>query len=220
EARQVDKNLVWSGDVNTWKICTVSWKQVCTSYTEGGLDLKSLSNINTSLMLHLCWKLLSSKEQWTVMCRARFLKDGVPPMKLQHICFCIALLQLNCGTGCKVISWYSLIFLALNLFESCNNERSTQVQKIALAAIIHTRKDAGSKDCHGFVESSKLPMGVKANTYGSLVDNSTACGIVFRDFNANFIGGYAAKLEFSSVLDAEIMAIIMALKYAMNKGVD
>jgi hypothetical protein len=72
------RNFIWSGDVNTRKICTVSWKKICSPYSAGGLDLRSLSNINSSLLLHLCWKLLSSNDQWASMCRARFLKDDSP----------------------------------------------------------------------------------------------------------------------------------------------
>ncbi|PNY15137.1 hypothetical protein L195_g011827 [Trifolium pratense] len=72
------RNFVWSGDVSTLKICTVVWKQVCVPFNAGGLDLHPLSNINSSLMLHLCWKLVLSSEQWAVMCRARFLRDGLP----------------------------------------------------------------------------------------------------------------------------------------------
>ncbi|MCH80766.1 putative ribonuclease H protein, partial [Trifolium medium] len=72
------RNFVWSGDVTTRKICTVSWIRVCTPYSNGGLDLRALSNINASLMLLLCWKLCSNNEQWAVMCRARFLRDGAP----------------------------------------------------------------------------------------------------------------------------------------------
>jgi len=33
------KNFVWSGDIYTRKICTVSWKQVCLPWESGGLDM-------------------------------------------------------------------------------------------------------------------------------------------------------------------------------------
>ncbi|PNX77655.1 hypothetical protein L195_g015173 [Trifolium pratense] len=71
------RNFVWSGDINTKKICTVAWKKVCNPYAAGGLDLRPLSNINVSLMLLLCWKLLSSQDQWALLCRARYIKDGI-----------------------------------------------------------------------------------------------------------------------------------------------
>ncbi|GAU48881.1 hypothetical protein TSUD_406600 [Trifolium subterraneum] len=72
------RNFIWSGDVCTRKICTVTWSKICTSYDAGGLDLRSLAHINDSLMLHLCWNLFSSKDQWAELCRARFLKFCLP----------------------------------------------------------------------------------------------------------------------------------------------
>ncbi|GAU16933.1 hypothetical protein TSUD_36910 [Trifolium subterraneum] len=72
------RNFIWSGHVSTRKTCTVAWSMVCRPYDEGGLALRLVSHINDSLMLHLCWKLFSSKDHWAVMCRARFLKFGLP----------------------------------------------------------------------------------------------------------------------------------------------
>jgi hypothetical protein len=43
-------NFVWSGDINTKKICTFACKTVCTPYEVGGLDLRPLSKINDSLL--------------------------------------------------------------------------------------------------------------------------------------------------------------------------
>jgi len=39
------KKFIWSGDIYTRKICTVSWKQVCLPWHSGGLDL-SLKTLN------------------------------------------------------------------------------------------------------------------------------------------------------------------------------
>jgi hypothetical protein len=72
------RNFIWSGDINTKKICTVAWKKVCTTYDAGGLDLRPLDKINSSLMLQLCWKFLSSDEQWASLCRAKYLRHGKP----------------------------------------------------------------------------------------------------------------------------------------------
>ncbi|CAJ2653183.1 unnamed protein product [Trifolium pratense] len=59
---------------------------------------------------------------------------------------------------------------------------------------------------------------VKANTDGSLINNSAACGALFRDHTANFLGGFTSKLSFKSVLHAELMSIIFAMDLAHNKG--
>lgn len=60
----------------THKICTVSWNQVCRSYDACGLKLRSVSNINDSIMLHLCWNFMSINEHWEVMCTFQYLNDG------------------------------------------------------------------------------------------------------------------------------------------------
>ncbi|PNY13123.1 hypothetical protein L195_g009771 [Trifolium pratense] len=60
------------------QFCTVSWSKVCTSYEAGDLDLRPLANINSSLLLQLSWKFLSSDEQWATLCRAKYLKHGNP----------------------------------------------------------------------------------------------------------------------------------------------
>ncbi|KAK2432358.1 hypothetical protein QL285_017757 [Trifolium repens] len=50
----------------------------CRSYEEGGLNIRSLRQVNDSLMLQRCWQFYSSNEHWAIMCRARFLKWGQP----------------------------------------------------------------------------------------------------------------------------------------------
>jgi len=50
------KNFIWSGDIYTRKVCTVSWKVMCRSWAAGGLDINPTRLINESLILHLAWK--------------------------------------------------------------------------------------------------------------------------------------------------------------------
>ena len=59
------KNFIWSGDVNTRKLCTVSWKVMCLPWEAGGLDLKPTRLVNEALMLQLSWILVSEDSQWT-----------------------------------------------------------------------------------------------------------------------------------------------------------
>lgn len=40
--------MVWSGDIYTRKISSISWYQVCLPWDAGGLDLKSTRSINES----------------------------------------------------------------------------------------------------------------------------------------------------------------------------
>ncbi|GAU37051.1 hypothetical protein TSUD_207570 [Trifolium subterraneum] len=57
----------------------------------------------------------------------------------------------------------------------------------------------------------------KADTDGSFTHASAACGGIFRNHYANHLGSFAARLELSSVLRTEVMAI-MALEIAASKG--
>jgi len=75
------KNFIWSGDINTRKVCTVSWKIMCRSWAAGGLDIKPTHLINESLMLHLAWQFSAGTSNWAALLRQRFLKNGTP---LQH----------------------------------------------------------------------------------------------------------------------------------------
>jgi len=60
------------------KICTVAWRDVCKSREEGGLAVKDPSLVNKAFLLHLCWKMLTSQDQWAVTVRMRFMKNGKP----------------------------------------------------------------------------------------------------------------------------------------------
>jgi len=72
------KNFVWSGDIDTRKICTVSWSQVCRPWDAGGLDLKPTRAINEALLLHLSWKLFTQNSDCSKLVQTRFLSYGVP----------------------------------------------------------------------------------------------------------------------------------------------
>jgi len=71
-------NFIWSGDINTRKICTVAWSKVCLPWDVGGLDLKSTRHINDSLLLHFSWKLFTQNSQCSLLFQARFLSFGLP----------------------------------------------------------------------------------------------------------------------------------------------
>ncbi|XP_024632876.1 uncharacterized protein [Medicago truncatula] len=72
------KNFVWSGDISTRKVCTVSWNQVCLPWEFGGLDLKSTRTINSSLLLHRSWCLFTQDSQCSRLFQQRFLSYGLP----------------------------------------------------------------------------------------------------------------------------------------------
>jgi hypothetical protein len=66
------RNFIWSGDPDKRKLVTVSWKKLCRPFSQGGLNLRSLSSLNKASNLKLCWNLLNSHCSW-----ARILKERV-----------------------------------------------------------------------------------------------------------------------------------------------
>jgi len=75
------KNFIWSGDIGTRKVCTVSWKIMYRSWAAGGLDIEPTRLINESLILQLPWLFSSGDSQWAGLLRKHFIKNGTP---LQH----------------------------------------------------------------------------------------------------------------------------------------
>ncbi|PNX92042.1 ribonuclease H [Trifolium pratense] len=61
---------------------------------------------------------------------------------------------------------------------------------------------------------------MKVNTDGSFLENSSACGGIFRDHNGNHFGSFASKLPHFSVLHTEFMALILAFELAASHGWD
>ena len=59
---------------------------------------------------------------------------------------------------------------------------------------------------------------VKANTDGSVVNSTSSCGGLFRDFRGSFLGAFASNLREVSVFEAEIMGLMMAMEIAAHKN--
>jgi hypothetical protein len=53
---------------------TVSWHTVCSPINEGGLGIRSLSNLNKASNLKLFWELLNSDNQWAIFLRSRVMR--------------------------------------------------------------------------------------------------------------------------------------------------
>jgi hypothetical protein len=68
------RNFIWSGDVSKRKLVTVSWKKSCKPLSEGGLGIRSLSILNESTNIKLCWDLLNSKEDWALLLRSKVIR--------------------------------------------------------------------------------------------------------------------------------------------------
>jgi mannosylglycoprotein endo-beta-mannosidase len=70
------RNFIWSGDLDKRKLVTVSWKKLCRPLSQGGLNIRSLTQLNEASNLRLCWCLLNSQATWAILLRDRVLKKG------------------------------------------------------------------------------------------------------------------------------------------------
>jgi ribonuclease HI len=66
------RNFIWSGDIDKRKLVTVAWKKICRPYSQGGLNIRSLTKLNKATNLKLCWTVFNSQCSW-----AKLLKDRV-----------------------------------------------------------------------------------------------------------------------------------------------
>lgn len=104
--------------MNKKKVVIVAWHKVCSPYSEGGLRLRSLRQINDATVLKLCWEFYNSHTQWASLLRSRVVrKRGVvshhifssiwPGIKSQ-----ISVVEENCGwqlgNGADINFWTDL----------------------------------------------------------------------------------------------------------------
>ena len=69
------KNFIWSGDKEKRKLISVSWKKVCRLYVQGGLNLRSLINLNQATKLKFCWNLLNSNQPWALLMKDMVIRN-------------------------------------------------------------------------------------------------------------------------------------------------
>jgi hypothetical protein len=67
-------NFIWSGDVDKRKLVIISWKKVCRPYSQGGLNIRSLSNLNKASNLKLRWSFFNSKSSWAKLLQSRVVR--------------------------------------------------------------------------------------------------------------------------------------------------
>lgn len=61
ETEKSTRNFIWSGDIKTRKMVMVSWKNICTPYSNGRLGIRSLISLNEAANLKLCWDMMVNK---------------------------------------------------------------------------------------------------------------------------------------------------------------
>ncbi|KAK2661723.1 hypothetical protein Ddye_000297 [Dipteronia dyeriana] len=78
------RNFLWTGNIEKRKLITVSRKQCCLPYKDGGLGIKSLITLNKGFLKRFTWKFLSSENFAFHYMRTRYLKELSIP-RLQYI---------------------------------------------------------------------------------------------------------------------------------------
>ncbi|XP_026459018.1 uncharacterized protein LOC113359635 [Papaver somniferum] len=69
-----DRNFLWSGDGDgeIRKYTILSWKKVCTPYSEGGLGIQRLEVLNKALLMKLLWRIMNSDVEWASFIKAKY----------------------------------------------------------------------------------------------------------------------------------------------------
>lgn len=72
------RNFIWSGDIYSGKLVTVSWKKMGCPVEEGGVGLRCLRVLNEAAILKLSWEVMSYSQQWAALLKARFVRHNKP----------------------------------------------------------------------------------------------------------------------------------------------
>lgn len=62
-------NFIWVGCINSKKICTVSWKNLCQPYSNGGLGLRSLIILNDVANLQFLGDMINKHDDIAILLR-------------------------------------------------------------------------------------------------------------------------------------------------------
>ena len=109
---------------------------------------------------------------------------------------------------------HSLIAMSGNASTGkCLPSDSAFLEKFSIAS--HRRK---YKDIILVLWKSPSSPWLKVNTDGLVVDGLAACGGIFRDPLGTFLGAFTCNIGIASVFHAEILAFILAMKHAAQRG--
>ncbi|MCH83425.1 ribonuclease H protein [Trifolium medium] len=123
--------------------------------------------------------------------------------------------QVHCIALAAIIHTFHTIWMARNVIRFNNASITLHAAKMKIRTTVAEGYTAALKMSLILWKSTTIYW-INANTDGSVVEHSVACGCVFRDHMANFLGGFATKIPYSIVLHAELMAIILALEMAQG----
>ncbi|KAL6135028.1 hypothetical protein ACLB2K_067256 [Fragaria x ananassa] len=70
------RNFLWSGSIDARGVPLVAWKQCCSPLDEGGVGLKQLRVLNSSLLLKKACDVFTSVSDGCTLLRTRFWRNG------------------------------------------------------------------------------------------------------------------------------------------------
>ncbi|OVA16906.1 Reverse transcriptase zinc-binding domain [Macleaya cordata] len=74
EVEKMIHNFLWTSDCSKSKMITSAWHKVCRPMNEGGLGIRRLEWINKSLLMKMCWFVMTSQSQGAKFLRAKYTK--------------------------------------------------------------------------------------------------------------------------------------------------
>ncbi|KAL6141135.1 hypothetical protein ACLB2K_059426 [Fragaria x ananassa] len=70
------RNFLWSGSIDSRGVPLIAWKQCCSPLDEGGVGLKQLRVLISSLHLKKAWDVFTSVSDRSTLLRTRFWRNG------------------------------------------------------------------------------------------------------------------------------------------------
>ncbi|KAH9292951.1 hypothetical protein KI387_041863, partial [Taxus chinensis] len=72
---RIQKKNLWQGMEEKFKFHLVAWDKVCTPKSMGGLGIKNIEKMNEALIAKMGWRLLSEKQPWIDVIKAKYLNQ-------------------------------------------------------------------------------------------------------------------------------------------------
>lgn len=73
EIVKIQRNFLWGGSEDTYRIPWVSWDNICKTKEEGGLGIKNLGLFNKALLGKWVWRLVTEEERlWVRVIKSKY----------------------------------------------------------------------------------------------------------------------------------------------------
>ncbi|KAF9612115.1 hypothetical protein IFM89_038183 [Coptis chinensis] len=77
EAEKTIRNLLWTRDPSQSRATIVSWDKVCKPLREGGLGIRRLKDINSSMIMKMARRILTKEDDFSTFLKLKYFnRDG------------------------------------------------------------------------------------------------------------------------------------------------